>query len=47
MGIKVAEAFGLTLIGFVRGKRFNIYASPDRIEEWAQQSTKKITKFHI
>lgn len=41
MGIKMAEAFGLTLIGFVRGKRFNIYASPDRIEEWAQQSTKK------
>lgn len=32
-GIKIAEATGLTLIGFARGKRFNIYANPHRIRE--------------
>lgn len=31
MGIKIAEAFGLTLIGFARLGRFNIYTAPDRI----------------
>ncbi|MEM1507743.1 MAG: formate dehydrogenase accessory sulfurtransferase FdhD [Candidatus Bathyarchaeia archaeon] len=31
MGIKVAEVFNMTLIGFARGRRFNIYASPERI----------------
>lgn len=31
-GIKLAEAFGLTLIGFIRGKRFNLYSSPERIK---------------
>ncbi len=30
-GIKVADACGLTLIGFVRGKQFNIYAHPERV----------------
>jgi len=29
--IKLAEMTGLTLIGFVRGKRFNIYTHPERI----------------
>lgn len=27
----VAEQFGITLIGFVRGQRFNIYAAPERV----------------
>lgn len=36
MGIKVAETFGLTLIGFARGKRFNIYTFPDRIYEYSR-----------
>ncbi len=31
-GIKLAEMMGLTLIGFARGKRFNIYAHPERID---------------
>lgn len=31
-GIKIAEAFGLTLIGFARGRRFNVYTHPERIE---------------
>ena len=30
-GIKLANMMGLTLIGFARGKRFNIYAHPERI----------------
>lgn len=33
IGVRMAEAFGLTLIGFARGKRFNIYTSPNRIEK--------------
>ncbi|MFX1375771.1 MAG: formate dehydrogenase accessory sulfurtransferase FdhD [Promethearchaeota archaeon] len=31
-GIKLAFAYGLTLIGFARGKRMNIYTHPERIE---------------
>ncbi|MFX0073896.1 MAG: formate dehydrogenase accessory sulfurtransferase FdhD, partial [Candidatus Hermodarchaeota archaeon] len=31
-GIKLAESYGITLIGFVRGKRMNIYSHPNRIE---------------
>lgn len=31
-GIKLALAYGITLIGFVRGKRMNIYTHPERIE---------------
>jgi len=30
-GIKLAEMMGLTLVGFARGKRFNIYTHPERI----------------
>jgi len=30
-GIQLAEATGITLIGFVRGERMNIYAHPERI----------------
>ena len=30
-GIKLAFAYGITLIGFVRGKRMNIYTHPNRI----------------
>lgn len=32
-GIKIAEMTDLTLIGFARGKRFNIYAHPERVKE--------------
>jgi len=31
-GIAVAKDAGLTLIGFVRGKRMNIYNFPERID---------------
>ena len=32
-GIKLAEMVGLTLIGFVRGRRFNIYTYHERIKK--------------
>ena len=31
-GLMIAQTFGLTLIGFVRGKSMNIYRNPERIE---------------
>lgn len=31
LAVDVAREFGITLIGFLRGDRFNIYANPDRI----------------
>jgi formate dehydrogenase accessory protein FdhD len=30
-GIAVAKNVNLTLVGFVRGKRMNVYTSPERI----------------
>ncbi|KTB49262.1 formate dehydrogenase accessory sulfurtransferase FdhD [Dehalogenimonas alkenigignens] len=30
-GVKLAEKLGITLIGFVRGHRMNIYANPERL----------------
>ena len=31
LAIELAETFGVTLIGFVRGESFNIYAHPERV----------------
>jgi len=31
MGIAIARRIGLTLIGFVRGSRFNVYSHPERL----------------
>lgn len=31
-GVRVAQAFGLTLIGFARGGRMNVYSFPERIK---------------
>ena len=33
LAIDVANEFGITLIGFLRGERFNLYAGPERIVE--------------
>lgn len=30
-GVNIADTFGLTLIGFVRGEKMNIYRNPERI----------------
>jgi len=30
-GVKAAQRTGITLIGFVRGKRMNVYAYPERV----------------
>jgi FdhD protein len=31
LAIEIAETSGITLIGFVRGERMNIYTNPQRI----------------
>ncbi len=31
LAIHVAHTFGLTLVGFLRGDRFNVYAGPERV----------------
>lgn len=35
LAVATAERFGLTLVGFLRGSRFNVYARPDRISRVA------------
>ena len=32
LGLQIAEKFGLTLVGFVRGKGMNLYRHPERIK---------------
>jgi len=32
LAIDAARSFGITLIGFLRGTRFNVYTRPDRVE---------------
>jgi FdhD protein len=39
LAVELAERFGLTLVGFLRGDRFNIYAGPERIEGLAAAAT--------
>jgi FdhD protein len=31
LAVDVAERFGMTLVGFLRGRRFNLYAGPERV----------------
>jgi len=31
LAVSVAESFGITLVGFIRGRRFNVYTEPERI----------------
>jgi FdhD protein len=31
LAVDVARRFNITLVGFLRGKRFNVYSSPERV----------------
>ena len=33
LGVALAREFGQTLIGFLRGERFNVYSSPERLRD--------------
>ena len=33
LAVAIAEEFGMTLVGFARGDRFNVYAGPQRIRD--------------
>lgn len=35
LAVDVARRFGITLVGFLRGDRFNVYAAPERVAELA------------
>jgi FdhD protein len=32
LAVDLAQEFGVTLVGFIRGDSFNIYAHPHRVE---------------
>jgi FdhD protein len=32
LAISIAKRSGLTVVGFVRGKRHNVYTNPDRVK---------------
>lgn len=37
LAVDLARRFGITLVGFLRGDRFNVYAAPERVAELARE----------
>jgi FdhD protein len=32
LAVQLAQSYGMTLIGFLRGERFNVYTHPERVK---------------
>jgi FdhD protein len=41
LAVDVAERFGMTLVGFLRGRRFNLYSGPRRVRLQATAATQR------
>ena len=39
LAVEAGERFGMTLVGFVRDERLNVYTHPERVEAKAQETT--------
>lgn len=44
LAVNVAQKYGITLIGFARGKKMNVYSNPERILSAGKKKKQKITE---